>query len=298
MEKLTLDDKYIVGMYNDGKKIKDISKIMGCSDPVIKRILKEKKIFIRGLNQAKVYELEKHLFEGAIKNPLFHYFLGFYVGDGNKGKDYIKKGRFEIGLKINENNEKLLEEIRTFLLDLRKKTKEYTQNQGDANISKYYILRKENNKKYSMLKLRLGFKSLKISLDKWGLKIDKNKCFTIPKYYYSNKENFGIFLAGLIDADGYFNFNKRLSNCTIAIALGDLKSCYNLQKIIKKLYDIKTIIRKEKNYNLLFFNNNHSKYKSLENQNKLKRYVFPYIKLKRKQVQILEVINNGRSYGH
>lgn len=149
-----------------------------------------------------------------------------------------------------------------------------------------------------MMKLSFGLKALKLKLDEWGFNINKHKCFEIPEYYYyTNKHKFGAFLAGLIDADGCFNFNKKLTSGTLSIALGDLNSCYNLQKIIKRLYDIDSKIRREKNYNNFYFNCNHSYKKAIVNFKKYEEYIFPYIRLKTKQVKKMGKIYNGRIQG-
>jgi len=295
MKPLNLDKDKIIKLYlKDEKKMIDIAKIMGCSDVTIRKSLLKNNIKLRGRHQSKVYPLEENIFNELLNKSLFHYFLGFYVGDGNKGYEYTNKGRFEIGLKINKGNRILLNEFRTILINIKRKTKQYFEVQGSGKITTYYLFHKKANKEYGMLKLRFGLKTLKLKLDRWGLKIDKKKCFEIPKYYILNKKKFGIFLAGLIDADGCFNFKKDLTNMKLSIALGDLKSCENLKKIIKKLFDIDTNIRKQTNYNILYFNCNHSYKKGIILLKKLNKYIFPYIKLKKNQVKTTNIIYSSK----
>ena len=294
MKKLELDENIIVTQYKNNKSIQDISKSLGCSDMTIRNRLINNNIYIRGRNQQKVYPLEDKIFDKLIDDYFFHYFLGFYVGDGDKGKEFINKGRFSIGLRITNENESLLNDFRKILVKIKNKTDQYFETQGTAKIKKRYLYHKKAKKQYGMIQLRVGLRTLKFKLDEFGLNINKNKCFTIPKYYYKNKDKFGSFLAGLIDADGCFNFNKKLTSTKISIALGDLKSCEDLQKIIKNCYDIDTNIRKQKNFNIFFFNCNHSYKKGLINFKLYNQYIFPHIRLKTKQINVMRLIYNAK----
>lgn len=293
MRKLNLDENKIIKLYIQGKKgAKEISEIFGCCDGTIKNILLNHNIEFRGRHQQVVFSLEQEIFNELLNDSFFHYFLGFYVGDGCKSKGFTQKGRFRIGLKVTDKNRILLEQFRKLLVGIRQKTEQYFDTQKDSTIKTITLFHKKVNKEYKMLSLRFGLKTLKLKLDEWGLKINKKKCFTIPKYYLKNKKKFGIFLAGLIDADGWFMFNKNLTTGSITIALGDLVSCQNLQKVIKRLFDINTTIRERKKYNLLYFNSNHSYKKKLIDFKKYDTYIFPYIKLKTRQVELMRMIYN------
>lgn len=294
MNKLNLDEDKIIELYTqDRKGNEEISKIFGCCDVTIRNILLRHNIKLRGYHQQVVFSLEQEIFDELLCNSFFHYFLGFYVGDGCKCKDFTRKGRFRIGLKVTDKNIMLLDQFRNLLIGIRQKTKQFTSTQGDATIKTITLFHKKANKKYRMLHFRFGLKTLKLKLDEWGLKINKGKCFTIPEYYLENKKKFGMFLAGLIDADGWFMFNKNLTSGSISIALGDLVSCQNLQKVIKKSFDINTNIREQKNYNILYFNSNYSHIKKLIDIKKYNKYIFPYIRLKTRQVELMGMIYNG-----
>jgi len=295
VRKLNLNEKRIIYLYvKENKSMVAIAKRFNCSDVHIRNILIKKNINLRSYHQSKIEPLNKRKFEKLLMNKNFHYFLGFYAGDGTKGKSFLKKGRFNIGLKDTKKNKELLEKFRNILINIRSITNssEYTENQGNGKIKQRYLFHKKAKKIYKMVELSFGLQTLKFRLDMWGMNFSKHKTFTIPNYYYNNKENFGVFIAGLIDADGCFNFSNKTNSAQIFIYLEDKESMMNLKKALNDIFNLTTKYYNPKlcNFFPLRFNSNNSSKEHIKKLEIMNKYIFPNLKLKKEESKKLKLI--------
>lgn len=283
-----IDIEDIKRLYSGGNSLESIGKALNCSLETVRQRLLEQGVKIRRtINPLLVYKFNK-----LLQKDFFHYFLGFYTGDGNKDFHYRTKGRFSIGLADKQRNRKILKMFLDLLNNIKNITDktEYRENQVNFGLRKRILFHKKVKKEYKIIQLCFGLKTLKLRLDQWGLKLEKGKKFNLPEYYKYHKKNFGIFIAGFFDADGNINFSNKVNSASIWFYFQDKKSGERMQKFLKGIFgiDSRGYYPKYSNFYPVRIYSNHYHSRFLEHLKKINKYIFPYIKLKKREVEKLK----------
>jgi len=170
-------DKYsdkIVSMYKSGKSILEISKIIGCSNRPISRILRENEVYIR--QQGSRYVINDRFFK-EIASEYQAYWLGMIATDGTIRSD---KSRNEIVLSLQISDTK---HIQNFIDDIGSTSKVY------------FVNRNGSDQAYASI----SSKMLKEDLIKLGITPNKSFSLSPPDIDEKIKRH---FWRGCFDGDG------------------------------------------------------------------------------------------------
>ena len=202
VEKEKIKNLYVEHFFSVAK----ISKLFGCSEPVIDKVLKE--LGVEKRHSSQHYSFDSHIFD-FIDTEEKAYWLGFLMADGCVTKKSELQGRLSLALSLKDINH---------LIKFKKFMK------SPSTIREYLV-----DGKYPTCSILINNINLVNDLIELGVVPNKTEIAKFPKFLPDFLVNH--FIRGLMDGDGSIPLgNNKPSGVSI---LGTKDICKNICKKLK-----------------------------------------------------------------
>lgn len=273
-----IDENLIIDLYKKGSTCYEIEELLKIKWYVIYHILKKNNIPRSNRYRCtSKYKINENYFEKIDSNDKA-YFLGFLYADGSNYDNHIT-------FKLSKIDKYILEKFNEYLQHNRPLREEMNIICKDKNGIIHHCK--------NCFVLYIGNKKIASDLNKLG--VVPNKTLKIRFPFFLDKQYYSHFIRGFFDGDGSVGYNptKRNPGCShVNFTSKNINFGNDLMMILKKVFDIKSSIVKDRNCFKLIITSA---------ENKIKFFDIIYknsegIRLDRKYLKFLQVKQNYENF--